>query len=98
MDVTMQLRAACGHDSRSVDGCVNCEAADEIERLRAAAQRDARRLNFAAANCLLPLDSSTGMAGGNGQRSVAADRASIDRAMCPHEHAVEDWRLHGAVA
>jgi hypothetical protein len=36
MDVTMKLRAACGHDSRSVDGCTNCEAADEIDRLRAA--------------------------------------------------------------
>lgn len=35
MDVTMKLRAACGHDSRSVDGCTNCEAADEIDSLRA---------------------------------------------------------------
>ena len=35
-DITMALRTACGHDSRSVDGCTNCEAADEIERLRAA--------------------------------------------------------------
>lgn len=34
MDLTTKLRAACGHDSRSVDGCTNCEAADEIERLR----------------------------------------------------------------
>lgn len=34
MDFTTKLRAACGHDSRSVDGCMNCEAADEIERLR----------------------------------------------------------------
>lgn len=33
-DVTMKLRSACGHDSRSVEGCANCEAADEIERLR----------------------------------------------------------------
>lgn len=96
MDVTMKLRAACGHDSRSVDGCVNCEAADEIEALRRNATRDAKRLDFAAVNGLLPLDSKTGMVGGNGLRSVAADRASIDRAMCPHEHAVNDWRLHGA--
>lgn len=28
------LREQCGHDSRSVDGCGHCEAADEIERLR----------------------------------------------------------------
>ena len=34
-DITWHLRVACGHDSRSVDGCVTCEAADEIERLRA---------------------------------------------------------------
>ena len=34
MDITMKLRADCGHDSRSVDGCTNCEAAEEIERLR----------------------------------------------------------------
>ena len=34
MDITTKLRAVCGHDSRSVDGCVNCEAADDIERLR----------------------------------------------------------------
>ena len=30
----MELRAICGHDSRSVDGCLHCEAADEIEALR----------------------------------------------------------------
>jgi hypothetical protein len=34
MDVTMKLRVACRHDSRSVAGCTNCEAADEIEALR----------------------------------------------------------------
>jgi len=41
MDTTMKLRAACGHDSRSVEGCTNCEAADLIESLRrgAATQR-----------------------------------------------------------
>ena len=26
------LRQQCGHDSRSVDGCGHCEAADLIER------------------------------------------------------------------
>jgi len=31
------LRAICGHDSRSVDGCLNCEAADAIESAVAAA-------------------------------------------------------------
>ena len=41
MDTTIRLRAACGHDSRSVDGCINCEAADEIERLRNADYRSA---------------------------------------------------------
>ena len=41
MDTTMRLRAACGHDSRSVDGCINCKAADEIEHLRKAVDRDA---------------------------------------------------------
>ena len=36
MDNTpMLLRAVCGHDSRSVDGCLHCEAADEIEQMRA---------------------------------------------------------------
>lgn len=39
MDVTMKLRAACGHDSRSVDGCPNCEAADMIDCMRADASR-----------------------------------------------------------
>ena len=34
MDITMKLRADCGHDSRSVDGCTNCEAADIVEDLR----------------------------------------------------------------
>jgi len=38
MDVTMKLRAACGHDSRSVDGCTNCEAADMIESMRASGE------------------------------------------------------------
>ena len=36
MDITSQLRTICGHDSRSVDGCVTCEAADDIETLRRA--------------------------------------------------------------
>jgi len=39
MDVTMKLRAACGHDSRSVDGCTNCEGADLIDCMRADASR-----------------------------------------------------------
>lgn len=39
MDVTMKLRAVCGHDSRSVDGCPNCEAADMIDCMRADASR-----------------------------------------------------------
>lgn len=43
MDVTTKLRAACGHDSRSVDGCTNCEAADEIERLRLAIPAERER-------------------------------------------------------
>lgn len=30
------LRRACGHDSRSVEGCLNCEAADHIAALDAA--------------------------------------------------------------
>lgn len=34
MDITMKLRIACGHDSRSIEGCDNCEAADLIEKLR----------------------------------------------------------------
>jgi hypothetical protein len=34
-DTTHQLRAVCGHDSRSISGCLHCEAADLIERLRA---------------------------------------------------------------
>lgn len=34
MDVTTKLRAACGHDSRSVEGCANCEAADMIDAFR----------------------------------------------------------------
>ena len=29
--ITRGLRAMCGHDSRSVDGCLTCEAADRIE-------------------------------------------------------------------
>lgn len=33
MNLTTKLRAVCRHDSRSVDGCTSCEAADEIERL-----------------------------------------------------------------
>ena len=34
IDHPSELRRICGHDSRTVDGCVTCEAADEIERLR----------------------------------------------------------------
>jgi len=34
-DTTHQLRAVCGHDSRSISGCLHCEAAHLIERLRA---------------------------------------------------------------
>lgn len=33
-DITTTLRTVCGHDSHSVAGCLNCEAADEIETLR----------------------------------------------------------------
>jgi hypothetical protein len=45
------LRRLCGHDSRSVDGCVTCEAADSLE--------DGERRNAAvaelieAAECML---------------------------------------------
>lgn len=35
IDHPSELRRICGHDSRTVDGCVTCEAADEIDRLRA---------------------------------------------------------------
>jgi hypothetical protein len=35
MNTPYELRKICGHDSFSVDGCVTCEAADEIESLRA---------------------------------------------------------------
>lgn len=34
-DITQRLIVACGHDSRTVDGCANCEAADTIDALRA---------------------------------------------------------------
>jgi hypothetical protein len=37
MSIVDALRRRCGHDSRSVEGCLDCEAADEIERLRKAA-------------------------------------------------------------
>jgi hypothetical protein len=76
MDLTTRLRAACGHDSRSVDGCTNCEAAEEIERLRA---------NLKATESI-----AAKMEGHYAQQLAAA------RPMCPHEHAVNDWRLHGA--
>ena len=33
MTVTTKLRIACGHDSRRVEGCTNCEAADLIDAL-----------------------------------------------------------------
>lgn len=36
MSIVNALRARCGHDSRSVEGCLDCEAADEIERLHRA--------------------------------------------------------------
>jgi len=47
MDVTMKLRAACGHDSRSVDGCTNCEAADMIDAFRAGVLHSGKRLTAA---------------------------------------------------
>jgi hypothetical protein len=47
MDVTMKLRAACGHDSRSVDGCTNCEAADMIDAFRAGVLHSGNRLTAA---------------------------------------------------
>jgi hypothetical protein len=34
-DITKRLRFTCGHDSRSVDGCYYCEAAELIDALRA---------------------------------------------------------------
>ena len=34
MDITAQLRRICLHDSRSVPGCLTCEAADTIESMR----------------------------------------------------------------
>ena len=54
MDVTWRLRSACGHDSRSVDDCTNCEAADLIDCMRAEASRAkdlVRRLNDEAWHC-----------------------------------------------
>lgn len=33
--VAVALRLRCGHDSRSVDGCLDCEAADAILALPA---------------------------------------------------------------
>ena len=30
-DLIQRLRERCGHDSRSVDGCLDCEAADALE-------------------------------------------------------------------
>ena len=32
--ITSWLRRQCGHDSRSVEGCGHCEAAEGIERLQ----------------------------------------------------------------
>lgn len=32
-ETVLRLRAQCGHDSRSVEGCLNCEAADRIVAL-----------------------------------------------------------------
>ena len=55
MDVTTKLRVACGHDSRSVDGCTNCEAADMIESMRASGEWAAWKAGAAAARVrLLP--------------------------------------------
>lgn len=34
MDTPSVLREICGHDSRSIESCVHCEAAEEIERLQ----------------------------------------------------------------
>jgi hypothetical protein len=34
MTLATELRRVCGHDSRSVDGCLHCEAADALEAAR----------------------------------------------------------------
>lgn len=97
MDVTMKLRAACGHDSRSVDGCTNCEAADEIERLRRAVLGERERC---ARICDEKHDTwrwDDGDASISGPRECAAAIRS-GRDLCPHEAAVNYWRLHGAGA
>jgi hypothetical protein len=59
VDTPMKLRAICGHDSRSVDGCTHCEAADLIEGLRARerlADRTIRECQAALAEELSALD------------------------------------------
>ena len=58
--IVNELRRMCGHDSRSVDGCTTCEAADEIERLR----RDGFDSRHPAAQNLL---------GRNARLSIALD-------------------------
>jgi len=43
-DLVTDLRRLCGHDSRTIDDCLTCKAADEIEQL----QRD-RKTKFEGA-------------------------------------------------
>jgi hypothetical protein len=45
---------------------------------RPVADKDARRMDFVERNCLLCLDTSTKLPGGNGEFRIAATRANID--------------------
>ena len=48
MDITNKLREICGHDSRDVDGCVTCEAAETIDILRRRFNKQRIALNAVA--------------------------------------------------
>ena len=55
-----ELRRMCGHDSRSVDGCVTCEAADRLEQREAAVAELIAFVENIAESCSEPLNSAVG--------------------------------------
>lgn len=89
--IANDLRHRCGHDSRSVDGCLDCEAADALnyheaqDGLLSKAQDEAARLRDELAETMRPLD--TQMARLNASLIAANERiaALTARAECAEQ-------------
>lgn len=59
-------------------------SAVDMAELERSAMADTNRLNWLATHGVFPVDSVTGLVGGNGQKAVASYRDNIDAAMNNH--------------